>query len=292
MTPSGEGTCYPDVTTNTKRSLPSVDEHQSGSEYIAPSKLESAAKEERSDLESLTSEITKRGKTFPGFGYPEAVAVTAGLIFRNRGNEFARGSKIISSTAPKLSCKRCYSCTGLDEEDDTDKCCGCISMDYRYQYRDKPPCATCNPDDGIWPGSLVAVGRSIGEGSGNDDEVLEGDEASGEYHRLEKRVRGTATTGVKTLKICSSRGNPDIRTRKNTNYPSFPANAFFPWDGIQNGQWDGISRYWGNKTADCSDWSVVKLATHDTIVVPTITGDIRAKYQSRFSPHAELCRSR
>lgn len=93
-------------------------------------------------------------------------------------------------------------------------------------------------------------------------------------HVLEKRVNGTATLSPKTVRVCGDK----IRPRTAFYYPAFPADAPFPWDGIDQGRWDPISRYWGNVSASCTNWAAGQLNVAD--VEHTPAGIHRAKYQS------------
>ncbi|KFY47830.1 hypothetical protein V496_10420 [Pseudogymnoascus sp. VKM F-4515 (FW-2607)] len=261
-TPSGQGTCYPHATT--KRSLPSVDEHQTGSEYSTSSQSDFAAKEERSDSDSLASELTKRGGSFPGFGYPIGKPVTPGLIFNSP--DFNVGTEIFELHDPRAMLRLHLNGPQI-------------------WFSDKPACTTCvaNTEDGAWPNIIFSIPISTREESSYNDEVLYGDEDSAQYHHLDERVDGTATNGVKQLAICKIK---NIRTRQITNYPSFPAIASYGWDGIENGKWDSISRYWGNASASCSDWTVTQLQNHDTTTTPS--GIVRSNYQTEHVFEAQL----
>jgi chitinase len=147
------------------------------------------------------------------------------------GDDFGIGREIMENIDAKVHCRKCMSCTDLEyyDDEDRDPCCGCISMDYAYRFTDKPPCESCveNIEDGTWPGGHAARSLSVGEGNNYSDED------KGQYNQLDKRVNGKATIGDKKLSICSE---TDVRTRGDTNYPSFPADASFAWDGIQKGK--------------------------------------------------------
>lgn len=135
-----------------------------------------------------------------------------------------------------VKCKDCMSCTEFEYPDDSrEPCCGCISMDLKYGFSDKPACTTCvaNTEDGAWPNIIFSIPISTREESSYNDEVLYGNEDSAQYHHLDERVDGKATNGVKQLAICEIK---NIRTRRITNYPSFPAIASYRWDGIENGK--------------------------------------------------------
>lgn len=219
-----------------------------------------------------TSELVERGSSFPGFGYIAGIPVTPGLIFK--GSDFNRGPSIFDKYSEKIDCKNCLSCEQFNEDsEEIAACCGCTSMDYVWEYDDMPACDTCNPDDGTWPGTTITINlkeRSTDEPQ--DDEI----DGSKEYHILDTRASGTATLSPKPLTVCGQR----LNSRGDNRYPSFPAKASWPWDGIENGRWDSISRYWGNESAVCSDWSVTWLTNADTVYIGTTAS--RAKYQSMY----------
>ncbi|KAG6979258.1 Chitotriosidase-1 [Fusarium oxysporum f. sp. conglutinans] len=142
---------------------------------------------------------------------------------------------------------RCTSCLDVEESRD---CCGCVCMVCVWGARgDIEDCAECSSGaDGIWPGNSV-LKRShsmatIGEGDGSD-EVFDEDEL----------------------------------TTSAPEYPAFPADVNKPWDGADGGKWDSISRYWGNASADCSDWTILKKATADVVHVGNGVTQ-RADYES------------
>ncbi|CAM1509829.1 Fc.00g001640.m01.CDS01 [Cosmosporella sp. VM-42] len=167
----------------------------------------------------------------------------------------------------------CVSCA-VDEDSNT--CCGCICMDCIYKYTDIEDCGeACNPDDGDWPGAVASSASTRRWYQADDDTTIlpldtggsaevdqSADDANNNdtYHQLQKRVSGKATLSHKKVSICKGKYDAGLEYR----YPAFPADSSFPWDGIENGQWDTISRYWGNATGDCADWAVAKLQPADT----------------------------
>lgn len=66
-------------------------------------------------------------------------------------------------------------------------------------------------------------------------------------------------------------------------YPAFPKNACWDWDNIQGGRWDSIAKYYGNASADCTDWNILRKVTADTITPPG-GKPIRCDYQSKDNP--------
>lgn len=149
--------------------------------------------------------------------------------------------------------------TCLEEEEDDDPCCGCICMQTAYGYSDIV-CPDCDGDDPssdpAWPGpgassrKRAALPVSVQREEFNSELELETDEyqdGEGEVHELDKRRTGVATLGYKKVTVLGQKLN-------GPQYPSFPKPASFPWDGIQNGRWDAIGRYYGNESADCENW--------------------------------------
>ncbi len=269
MTPSDNGLCYPDVVT--KRSLPEGFDNAESS--------------------SSAEDLEKRGSGIPGFGWGAGAALTAGMVFK--GPDFNRGQLIIDKFAEKLQCKDCMSCTQYgDEDDEKSNCCGCVCMDFVWGYGDIPYCTTCNPDDGVWPGSPTDGGGVIlvkarspsssseGEGGRELEEELEYKEVllergdKGEYSILDDRAIRTTITG-KDFMVCGQR----FSTQGVYKYPSFPAAASRPWDVAR---WSAISAYWGNSSVVCSNWGVAKTQDADVVYLAS-TVPTRAKYQSTSS---------
>lgn len=159
-------------------------------------------------------------------------------------------------------------------------------MDLAFGYDDIPDCEDCNEDDGEWPGDSSSL-DSLSTG----ETLLDDDFASG----LARRESGKATLLTKDVTVCpdNSMDSSEYKFRMTGDgkYPAFPAPAGNPWDGIEQGKWDAITTYWGNKTAICSDWSTVSLANHDTALIGNSTGihTVRAKYQSKSGrfPYSE-----
>lgn len=182
-----------------------------------------------------------------------------------------------------LGCKNCGSCTETDEEGKK-PCCGCVSMDYRWGYNDIPSydhctCCSTSPTNGDWRragnGNVIPLDkkRSLEEPLEFEEEEFESSETS---HQLEKRKHGEAGRGPKWVSICDKRDY----ARGPGTYPQFPEDPNAPWVGIQNGKWDPISRWWGNTSSLCSDWSVGALQDADKeIISPTKVQ--RAMYQSK-----------
>jgi chitinase len=166
-------------------------------------------------------------------------------------------------------------------------------MDYLYAYSDKPDCdaISCNPDDGEWPGDwAVSVRGMESEDTGSFDTETEtsfensyeqphGTRTAGTVAskvEIEKRKESTATISHKKVAVCGQ----EALTSGLDDYPSFPSNQKWAWEGIQKNKWDSVSRYWGNESAICSDWSVTWLQPADTETLGNT--QVRAKYQSRL----------
>lgn len=174
----------------------------------------------------------------------------------------------------------CISCT---DETDSGPCCGCISMDQKHGYQDIPFCEDCDPPDGSWPGDIGIIPEKRGLDlpafpfSFISKIYDKRNDSRPETKDPQKHVSGKATRSGKKVSVC---GNPYTGAAP-YKYPAFPANQAFPWDGIENGIWDSISRYWGNGSADCADWSVAKLQPADRVHIGGGT-IVRANYQSEF----------
>ncbi|KAK6215153.1 chitinase [Colletotrichum tabaci] len=193
----------------------------------------------------------------PGWGYnPDANVDPTKFVGSDYGNDF--GSK---ST---LQCSNCLSC-GAAGSDNPGKCCGCANLNILFPNdEDMPGCDWCTKPDGKWPGSRIPTRRDIlhnatdiidNEKEGEED----GDNEEG-LNFFEKRRPGFATPSTKPVSICGEK-HWGVREAR---YPAFPADATYPWEGIENGRWDSISKYWGNGSAVCSDWSVKQLSQADT----------------------------
>ena len=118
-----------------------------------------------------------------------------------------------------------------------------------------PPCEHCQPDQG-WP-------FPAGTGATQDDNPtrvrLEDSEDLEDDWTPMPLASGTATLTAKMVSVCNEKYYVDGKYK----YPAFPKNADWPWENIENGEWDSISRYWGNASADCSDWTTAQLSKAD-----------------------------
>lgn len=164
-----------------------------------------------------------------------------------------------------------------------------------------PECDTINVD-GTWLGSSLVSKKAKGqfvEGVDSDTVLARGDfdlEYDYDYKQaldstldpsdlpslveerssLLPRASGVATIPGKDVTVCN---NVKLYLTQPYSYPAFPSDAGFPWDGIQNGKWDSIPRYYGNSSDVCSDWGPFAKPTAD--IVYTGTQPFRADYQSK-----------
>jgi hypothetical protein len=184
-------------------------------------------------------------------------------------------------------------CLKFNETNNKQLCCGCYQMDWYYGYGDIPPydncdaCATadlvCTWPDGYKRGSdfdsarfCSILGLTSKRGtitSDNDD--TDGDESLRLQERDYDSNNPKATISKKTVSVCDAKFSVGVDGR----YPAFPKLADRPWDGIENGRWDPISKYWGNTSELCSDWSVDAIFPHDNRSTPR--GMKRARYESK-----------
>lgn len=107
------------------------------------------------------------------------------------------------------------------------------------------------------------------------------------FATLDERKPGTATLSSKLISICDVKLEENGRSR----YPAFPDDSNNPWDAIENGRWNSISRYWGNSSAGCASWAVAALTTADTSYVKKagFTKKTRARYQSKPGKRRAHC---
>jgi chitinase len=221
-------------------------------------------------------------EAFPGdikYGPVKSRPATPSEMLENDAKEW-----LGDATEGAIGCKNCGSCTDTKDKKKKRPCCGCVSMDYKWSYADIPSyedCDSCSssPLNRQWPygGNVIQFGpfnkRGLDSSSEDEEEEFEGETT---LHQLESRGPGTAGTGKKFVTMC---GKKDYARSPGT-YPQFPKKASSPWVGIQNGKWDSISRWWGNTSSLCSDWSVGPLQDYDEEWTPV--GRHRADYQSMY----------
>ncbi|KAJ5175398.1 uncharacterized protein N7482_001275 [Penicillium canariense] len=189
-------------------------------------------------------------------------------------------------------------CLKFNEKDDDEPCCGCYEMDWYYGYGDIPPydgCDACATTDTVctWPdgykrgtdfdsarfcstqglSSKRDVIATDKDDTLADDDDTDGDEGLTLYERDYNPNNPTATISRKTVSLCTDK----YSVGKDGRYPAFPKLADRPWDGIENGRWETISKYWGNTSESCTDWSVDAIFPHDNRSTPR--GLKRARYE-------------
>ncbi|KAJ5388880.1 class v protein [Penicillium cosmopolitanum] len=165
-------------------------------------------------------------------------------------------------------------------------------MDCVYGYSDLDDCDSCEEiPSGTWPW-VDYVDLSI---SKREDAELPNEEFQPSHHHgfshehhahseLHRRVSGLVTLSRKKVSVC---GDEKWYVDGNGRYPAFPKDAQRPWDGIENGRWDTISRYWGNSSQSCTNWAVFEKPVADRVWVgPSILFPLgsmeRAQYQSTY----------
>ncbi|KAM0342048.1 hypothetical protein ACHAPU_009776 [Fusarium lateritium] len=129
-----------------------------------------------------------------------------------------------------------------------------------------PPCSKCtsedNPSEGDWPGPNVILKRDQIGGKA----VVENEGENEAYdHKNDLHTRANLVSNAwKDVYVCRSlyeppnkRGSPQYR------FPQFPKDVNKVWDGADGGAYDSISRYWGNSSADCSNWDIWRKPTRD-----------------------------
>lgn len=211
----------------------------------------------------------------PAWGYLPDTSV-------DPNNYMPKMENLFSNSDPKFKCSNCADCA--EDESDLGRCCGCVSMDYRYpNYDDIPYCENCNRDDktdGSWPGNIFIKSR-------DSNKTLDGLSDTGEdlseedYHILDERTQGVATLSYKKVTVCGTKYSGG----GNSRYPAFPAGANNPWETPENADYvAGISKYWGNSSDFCSNWGVTNRLTADTVIIPSSSVSptrVRAKYNSK-----------
>ena len=200
------------------------------------------------------------------------------------------------ATEGKLGGKNDGSCTEIEELEEEQPCCGCVSMDYKYGYSDilsydSCDCCSTSPTNGDWRratrGNVIPLNKKRASDASftHDEEAFDGNATYYSENSLEKRVWGTAGRGEKEVTMCGKK----TYARTPGTYPQFPEDPNAPWAGIQKGKWDPISRWWGNTSSHCGIWNVGPKQDFDTEYTPQ--GVQRSMYQSKYRLHdkTELC---
>jgi len=187
----------------------------------------------------------------------------------------------------------CTDCVGCDDPEEESFCCGCACMDCVYGYSDLDYCDSCDDiPSGTWPWvDYVDTGiskREETEEPVKDFRLSHHHRVSHEHHDhsyLHRRRAGVATLSFKKVTVCDD--DNKWFAGGLGRYPAFPRDAQYPWDGIENGKWDSISRYWGNSSESCTSWAVHKNPVADKVwVEPSLLNPLgsmeRAQYQSTY----------
>ncbi|POS72695.1 chitinase [Diaporthe helianthi] len=261
-------------------------------DLLSPASLKRAtARREAKDSDLVAmydASLDRRQSTgsmpMPGWGYEPGISV-------DPNDYLPAAERLFDKSEPKFKCKDCGDCA--EDDSDIKRCCGCASMDYRYQYyEDMPNCESCNPDDetdGYWPGNIF-IGKRDATGNETGSDLLDDDELTDEnsYHLLEERAQGVATLSYKKVRVCGTRywGVGDYR------YPAFPLSPNNPWETTANALYvNGISSYWGNSSDSCSAWGTTNRRQADTVIIPSASVTpvrVRAKYNTEHVFEGQL----
>ena len=268
--PSGGPFCFKDADTSSdsKRAAPLLSQETETNQTLSHNGTE--------DVISLS----RRGPGgMPGWGLSPDEAMAKDII--GFGSAFDQG-------IPLYDCVNCQGCRDPDETS-WNQCCGCVNMQLKWGFKDIPRCEACDYEHGLpdWKASVLAdLGglntRNVGE---KEDHANAADTSPA--HQLHRRKSGRSEPDAKRVSICPRpiKGGDRMYLRYPYKYPPFPQNPTYPWEGIQNGRWDSISRYWGNSTGICTHWGAAGLTKADQQWVkdPVTgkTGKVRADYQSK-----------
>ncbi|RBA18191.1 chitinase [Fusarium proliferatum] len=233
------------------------------------------------DETRLMSLARRQSKQLYGWDILPGVTITKGNL--GLSEEMGNGQ-------PKLNCVNCEGCRDFGEES-SDLCCGCVNMQQKWGFSDMPPCPDCDSlgDFPDWRTNVnrylgtLKVNHARGEDEGNHDtEALPIPESPA--HKLHRRRIGSASMLTKEVSVCPDTTNDKEGLQSPYQYPAFPKDPFWPWEGIQKGKWDSVSRYWGNTSDFCHWWGVKGLSNADKVwVKDKVTGvvsQVRADYQT------------
>ncbi|KAF4997450.1 hypothetical protein FGRMN_3814 [Fusarium graminum] len=263
--PEDGAQCFKNVDSfNSKRSSTLLSSDQDFNETLSA--------EEDFELKSLDRRQVRR---MPGWGLSTGDDLTKGMI----GMDDQIGNR-----RTKFDCVDCERCN--DEDDDSnDFCCGCVNMEFKYGFSDIPPCDDCDFDESGLPWRQeVMASLSLGERDVDVEDEIDDSTDISPAHMLQRRKSGEATKSTKHVRICSKvvgkkgmmgLGSPYW-------YPAFPKKHNWPWDGIEGGKWDSVSRYWGNSSYVCDNWGVTALPKADKIWINDkgVMKQFRAGYQT------------
>ncbi|KAF4331819.1 glycoside hydrolase family 18 [Fusarium beomiforme] len=273
QTPGGDSICYANAedttTSNSKRALPSI--------LLEVETNETLSSNATKDLTSLH----RRGhRELPGWGSEAGKPITRDTIGID---------SLFGGGRPKYAC---INCRGAE-----------LRMKTRLinAYLDKLTKRDSVDKDKQDNGTDIAPTHAISPSRGSKElNVRDNDEKfNGTYsspaHKLHRRASGIAKPLPKKVSIC-----PDPNKKKGDTmylnspyrYPPFPQDPTFPWDGIQNGKWDSVSRYWGNSSSIYNFWGVTALSQADqtwvTHGVTGVTRSYRTGYQTEHVYEGQL----
>ncbi|KAH6953855.1 hypothetical protein BKA56DRAFT_625507 [Ilyonectria sp. MPI-CAGE-AT-0026] len=161
----------------------------------------------------------------------------------------ASAADSIEESKESFPCTSCLTCSESAKKGEV--CCGCANMDIDLGYKDTPACASDIDTGGPWPGALSGNPVSA-RGESTDD---------GDLSSLDERAwdpnNPTAYLSAKGVAVCPniSGAGKKYKVHGAYRYPSFPEDSARVWEGIENNRWGSISRYWGNTSSSCSDWT-------------------------------------
>ncbi|KAK4069890.1 CAZyme family GH18 [Trichoderma aggressivum f. europaeum] len=272
--PTGEHKCYPNINKSLQKrnrlfhqnaSKPTTESTYGGIFTSTHDRTKNNAQNESGEDALHSRQIGSMG----GWGYGGDAFINPNLYFGETRGLLTFGD---AERKTKFPCVDGMSC-GYDDEEGN-RCCGCASMDFRYGLSDMPPCSICEPHPDPWLDSQTILRR---------DEQANTDW----FSQIDKRKPNVASMGFKKISICKS----DYLPKQPYKYPSFPNQATFPWDGIQNGKWDTVSKYWGNTSASCTNWNAGNVMPADTIYIPNGLGGsipVRPPYETEHPFEGQL----
>ncbi|KAJ6001245.1 hypothetical protein N7522_006472 [Penicillium canescens] len=286
-----EEVCWPPYTSNSKRDL-----QLEGAER-------SLATPGASDNSSITEEaayhsLQARGDYDPFHLQAGKGAGVPNTFFGLDDTVYKQADKMMNNNKGKIggSCTDCVGC--VDDPEEENMCCGCACMDCAYGYSDLKNCDSCDEiPSGTWPWvdyvDISISKREDAEGTSEDVQPSHDHGVSHGHHghsHLHRRVSGKATLSEKKVTVCD-----DYKwwVDGDGRYPAFPRDAQNPWDGIDNGKWDSISRYWGNSSESCTSWAVFENPVADKVWVgPSLLNPLgsmeRAQYQTEHVFEGQL----